>query len=743
MNDIEVTSIDLVEGGNVFKQGHYLTLGYVPRDENGDAVDLSGRTLSVALWARDGIAFESDATYSNGVLRFTLNETVPAGNYQIEFTATSSTDENYRKKFPTNYNSGRISVQQSSDDAGNLGISVYTVAKIKSEQQAAQTAYQEEINPKITTLTQRVDDGVGAFTNDTEIIDARMGKTNLRQFNEETSLLLTDIAYNVKTFGAIGDGVVDDTIAVSNALKSGKHIFFPTGIYKITSAISVVYTKNAVINGDNAVIVFESSVHTEYMLRFIGSGINFNITNIQMNGNKNCNKALEILNNTTTQSTVNLRKLKVEKVKRSNQFSDGDGISVRGSFSDITIDDVSVKDCELPINQGIYGSVGISGISVRHYSDLIYPEKLTVLNSRIEDVYSSDGSYKHDQDGLKFMNSINVESSLFVSNTDFKNCYGRFIKSQVKTNVVQGGKFTNENALSSGFIDFQYGGAFVDGCLFVNRNGAISECILSGSTVGISDATTSISNIAVRNFGLSRILSFFSTYPRDGFMGQSTISNVSVKGIATNFVNYRINGNKNKINVENCSVDKLEDSSTESKAFIRLSASGSVSPFSSDIGVENCWYGDSANPVTLVLDRISGFNALAAVSERNNKGFLVVDRHYVVNKVRALGAPHGHYEILSGNIGAGVELTLDVNNQSGAHLNILFNTPNGSYANINSSRSRTTTNSLSTDVSVGNNIEPLDGTFRVWFSEPKKLKIKNTSTASNIYTIFVVSNAVT
>ncbi|KAF3935337.1 hypothetical protein ABW19_dt0208341 [Dactylella cylindrospora] len=45
--------------------------------------------------------------------------------------------------------------------------------------------------------------------------------------------------YNVKTAGAQGDGQADDTTAINSALKSGKIVFFPAGIYKVTGQIFV------------------------------------------------------------------------------------------------------------------------------------------------------------------------------------------------------------------------------------------------------------------------------------------------------------------------------------------------------------------------------------------------------------------------------------------------------------------------------------------------------------------------
>lgn len=45
---------------------------------------------------------------------------------------------------------------------------------------------------------------------------------------------------SVKDFGAIGNGVADDTVALQNAIASNRNIFFPAGNYLITSYIDVI-----------------------------------------------------------------------------------------------------------------------------------------------------------------------------------------------------------------------------------------------------------------------------------------------------------------------------------------------------------------------------------------------------------------------------------------------------------------------------------------------------------------------
>jgi hypothetical protein len=54
---------------------------------------------------------------------------------------------------------------------------------------------------------------------------------------------------NVKSdFGAIGDGVTNDTVAIQNAIATGKHVYFPTGNYLVLDALTCS-TKGQVFKG--------------------------------------------------------------------------------------------------------------------------------------------------------------------------------------------------------------------------------------------------------------------------------------------------------------------------------------------------------------------------------------------------------------------------------------------------------------------------------------------------------------
>jgi len=59
-------------------------------------------------------------------------------------------------------------------------------------------------------------------------------------------------AVSVKDFGAVGDGVADDTAAVQAAITASSYVVFPTATYRITSTITL--TGDKTLESDNATI---------------------------------------------------------------------------------------------------------------------------------------------------------------------------------------------------------------------------------------------------------------------------------------------------------------------------------------------------------------------------------------------------------------------------------------------------------------------------------------------------------
>lgn len=87
--------------------------------------------------------------------------------------------------------------------------------------------------------------------------------------------------YNVKAYGATGDGVTNDRTAINTAITaavaSGGYLFFPQGTYKVSSNLTinchVYFTKGAMLSIDNGVIVtITGNIEAKAFQIFSGSG---------------------------------------------------------------------------------------------------------------------------------------------------------------------------------------------------------------------------------------------------------------------------------------------------------------------------------------------------------------------------------------------------------------------------------------------------------------------------------------
>lgn len=84
---------------------------------------------------------------------------------------------------------------------------------------------------------------------------------------------------NVKdpAYGAVGDGVTDDTAAIQAALTAGGHIYFPVGKYRITSTLTLTGTRGMVLEGAGSALLANGtgySTTTELIFDDSTSGTN-------------------------------------------------------------------------------------------------------------------------------------------------------------------------------------------------------------------------------------------------------------------------------------------------------------------------------------------------------------------------------------------------------------------------------------------------------------------------------------
>lgn len=82
---------------------------------------------------------------------------------------------------------------------------------------------------------------------------------------------------NVKDFGAKGNGVEDDTVAIQNAINQKGSIYFPDGTYLISSPLSIISEVKGIVLSSGATITTDSIIESIFL-------INNNSTNLVITG---------------------------------------------------------------------------------------------------------------------------------------------------------------------------------------------------------------------------------------------------------------------------------------------------------------------------------------------------------------------------------------------------------------------------------------------------------------------------
>lgn len=105
---------------------------------------------------------------------------------------------------------------------------------------------------------------------------------------EQLSQEIVDLQNYVtpQMYGAVGDGVADDTQAINDALASGKNVFFPAGTYKVTAPLVVPYAIS--LSGASGLSTVKTYITDGYVFKSETDN-NIESLNIQDIKFQNCN----------------------------------------------------------------------------------------------------------------------------------------------------------------------------------------------------------------------------------------------------------------------------------------------------------------------------------------------------------------------------------------------------------------------------------------------------------------------
>ncbi|MGG0788112.1 glycosyl hydrolase family 28-related protein [Peribacillus simplex] len=311
---------------------------------------------------------------------------------------------------------------------------------------------------------------------------------NLREKSEDTAIDLSERGINVKKFGAKGDGVTDDTLAVKNAIKNvGPYstIYFPKGVYIIN---------NLTIN---------DSIH------FIGVGgdVIFKRT----------------LNNIILSTTITVKNIELENITFDGDSIKKTGVSV--SFHKLFIKKCTFKNCGIPGykagNMSNVDGMRISGIEA-DISNCLFNrnERDGLFGSAVETLRVSNCKF-NDNGRFASANDGGNATKYFPKNTIYMNNY--------VNNCGSGGLHVEGLNKSTFYSKVVFVGNIIDNC------GGDSWGFGWGIVAGINTEGTASGNI-ITNFNLNNNPSL-SAFPISTKIGEWSINGNSFrkcKGIVIN-----------------------------------------------------------------------------------------------------------------------------------------------------------------------------------------------------------------
>ena len=296
---------------------------------------------------------------------------------------------------------------------------------------------------------------------------------------------------NVLDFGALGDGVTDDTVAVTafltSVISTGETGIIPDGTYMVDQI--TLASANLRIRG-NGVLKANGS-NRKNMIKFTGVSGVLDIDGITIDANNKVARGLDIENLGSSSSTLGYIYFgpSFSLVNAKNNAPDtfaAFGIIIEGGFEKVTfageIDGVDSTSTSLADSFGF--SVSWDAVDSNDWV------RSTVITStaRVRNVKNSNVTTE-DADGINISAPTTQNATLAVNpGALFEECEGRAIKSQVLNNVIVGAIIRRTLYDGLNEIDIQYGGGTVQGVQCIHE-GTRANYIISASQRATPDNT--------------------------------------------------------------------------------------------------------------------------------------------------------------------------------------------------------------------------------------------------------------
>lgn len=297
-------------------------------------------------------------------------------------------------------------------------------------------------------------------------------------------------------YGAVGDGITDDTIAFQTAFDNNNIVIVPNGTYLITSALEIKHKNfklfgsgklyGRITNGTNSIIVLDNDTYNGEIKNILISGLEF-----ESDPMSNIMTSILLVSNVTM--AEGYIKERVDNIIFDNLYihdMTGNGIHFHGGnqLYNFVRPTVTIKNCVIDDSE----LVGICQSCVESVID-----NCTVRNSGLENVTIDNGCVCCSVINSRFYNSNGGGGNISIDECDdvrIKNCF-IYQESNTKDSDV----CINFNAETGVCSNVQINDNFINGGIYGFRNKGISSgyyassaCITNNIFVNQSNNTINI-----------------------------------------------------------------------------------------------------------------------------------------------------------------------------------------------------------------------------------------------------------
>jgi hypothetical protein len=293
---------------------------------------------------------------------------------------------------------------------------------------------------------------------------------------------------NVKDFGAIGNGIADDTAAINSVVSQGKSVYFPAGTYRVNDG-GIALQSNCSYWGDgrNTVIsLYERATPSTVGIAFYA----WDKSNIRVSGMRFTAVSANAMTIAYSGGLnfYNSRNCRVSQCFFDNFF--GFGIWIYGGTEAAKSQSIKIKECTfedwIPSTGGAFGAIHLG-----HYSADCSVVNNTILCESAFGVACYDGYYAGESTEHKILdNTIKNQASYGIV------CYSGKPAEIHAQHLISRNKISNiKGSIESGGVRSFGAGIYCVGCSDLT----VTENIVSGCNQQTNDDSLAPGGIGISN----------------------------------------------------------------------------------------------------------------------------------------------------------------------------------------------------------------------------------------------------